>query len=443
MERRCRALVLRLALFEECQAPLRADGSCELGHTAAEQAVPVEAAPVRATTNAVERKWTGPPRYHYFSVDDHIIEPADTWSSRVPAKFRGGAPHVVEEDGREFWEYDGRRGLTMGLNAVAGKPRDQWTMDPVRFSDMIPGCYDPVARAADMRADGVVASVCFPTLPRFGGALFNEFSDKALADACVQAYNDFIFEEWCAAAPELFVPMVITQLWDPQAAAAEIRRNADRGARAVAMPEETSLLGLPGYYDDSWDPVWEAVTETDVAVCMHIGSSGWGAYVPPGAPFALNVALGCLGAFAHSVALLMSPVPRKFPSIKFVLSEGGVGWVPSALERADRHWIRGLDMMGQSDVGILPSEIAAQNFWWCLIEEPFALRSRHEIGVTRLLWECDYPHTDSTWPNSQAEPADLLDTIPADEAELITRANAEGLFRWKCHIPDPVGAEGS
>ena len=90
--------------------------------------------------------------YKLFSVDDHIIEPAHVWSSRVPAKYREAAPHVVEEDGREYWVYEDRRNDTMGLNAVAGKPREEWSLEPARFTDMIPGCYDPVERAKDMRS---------------------------------------------------------------------------------------------------------------------------------------------------------------------------------------------------------------------------------------------------------------------------------------------------
>ena len=117
-----------------------------------------------------------------FSVDDHIVEPPDVWSSRVPAKYREAAPHVIEEDGREYWVYEDQRILTMGLNAVAGKPRDQWDMEPARFTDMIPGCYDPKERARDLLSQGVLASVAFPTLPRFGGMLFNSFADKELAE---------------------------------------------------------------------------------------------------------------------------------------------------------------------------------------------------------------------------------------------------------------------
>src|SRR5215211_980709 len=113
--------------------------------------------------------------YKIFSVDDHVVEPADVWSKRVPARYRDKAPHVIDENGRQYWVYEEKRGLTMGLNAVAGLPRDQWNNESARFSDMIPGCYDPKERSKDMLSQGVLASVNFPTLPRFGGMLFNSF----------------------------------------------------------------------------------------------------------------------------------------------------------------------------------------------------------------------------------------------------------------------------
>ena len=136
-----------------------------------------------------------------FSADDHIIEHASVWQDRVPAKYRDAAPRVIEEDGREYWVYEDTRGETMGLNAVVGRPRDQLNPDPIRFSEMRAGCYDPAERAKDMLADGILASVLFPTLPRFAGTLFLTFQDKALADVCVRAYNDFVLDEWCPAGP--------------------------------------------------------------------------------------------------------------------------------------------------------------------------------------------------------------------------------------------------
>src|SRR5689334_11967152 len=141
--------------------------------------------------------------YTLFSVDDHLVEPRHLWSDRVPSRHRDRAPHVVENDGAELWVWDGGVEATMGLNAVAGQPREQWGVEPKRFEDMIPGCYDPKARVADLLSNGIFASVAFPTLPGFGGRKFATFPDPELAVACVQAWNDYVIDEWCAAAPEV------------------------------------------------------------------------------------------------------------------------------------------------------------------------------------------------------------------------------------------------
>lgn len=367
--------------------------------------------------------------YDLFSVDDHVIEHGTVWTDRLPARLHDVAPHVVEEDGREYWVYEDQRGLTMGLNAVAGKPQEEWDLEPTRFSDMIPGCYDPHERAKDILADGIRASVCFPTLPRFGGVLFTTFTDKALANLCVRAYNDFMIDEWCGSVPGLYVPMIIGQLWDPELCAAEIRRCAEKGNRAISFPENTVPLGLPSFYTDHWDPVWRACVETDTVICMHIGTSGSVPTPSPDAPFIVSIALANLNAFEASVNLMMSPVPRRFPDVRFVFSEGGIGWIPAALERADRQFLRHrlwADMTDQS----LPSEVFRRNMWVCMIEEPIGLTFREHIGVDRILWECDYPHADTPWPNSQRDVGQALKGLPDDDIAAMTHGNAEKLFGW-------------
>jgi predicted TIM-barrel fold metal-dependent hydrolase len=367
-----------------------------------------------------------------FSVDDHIVEPARVWEDRLPAAHREAGPRVVEADGREYWAYEDRRSTTMGLNAVVGRPKDQLNPDPVRFADMRPGCYDPVARAADMLADGIGASVLFPTLPRFSGTLFLTFRDRTLADLCVRAYNDFVLDEWCPAGPPgMFVPTVICQLWDPDLAAAEIRRCADRGARALSFPENTVPLGLPSFWTDHWDPVWRACEETQTVLCLHIGTSGMMADPSPDAPSVLRYSLLQCGSIQSSVNLMMSPVCRTFPGLSFVFSEGGIGWAPNALERADRMWERHQHYTGLDDV--LPSEIFRRNMYLCMIEEPVGLRSRDDIGVDRIMWECDYPHTDTVWPQSRESALAVFEAARCNAAEItaITHANAERVFRWR------------
>ncbi|UTT51035.1 amidohydrolase family protein [Rhodococcus gordoniae] len=371
-----------------------------------------------------------------FSVDDHIVEPRDTWTSRVPARFKDRAPRVLEdENGAEYWMYEDTRHTYLGLNAVAGKPQEEWGREPMRFEDMIPGCYDAAARKKDFERAGIMSSLSFPTLPRFGGALFINFQDKELADYCVKAWNDFMYD-WHLVAPEMYVPMAIIQLWDIEAAVKEIKRNLERGFRAITIPEETSNLGLPSYYSDYWNPIWEICESEGIPVCMHIASSGWKAYRPPESSAALEIALSMTQTITHAVGMMYGPVARKYPKIKLVYSEGGIGWVPVTLERADRQY--GLHKYwGDLDQSLTPSQICKRNMWFCMIDEPYGLANRHEIGLDKIFWECDYPHANCIWDETQPKVEELFADIPDDEAEMILYKNAEKMFDWKVpEIPE-------
>jgi predicted TIM-barrel fold metal-dependent hydrolase len=384
-----------------------------------------------------------------FSADDHIIEHANVWTDRLPARFREAGPHVVNENGRQFWVYEDVVQPCMGLNAVAGKDRDDWTVDPISFDDMIPGCYDPNQRADDFRSNGILASVSFPTLGRFGGALFLAFKDRELADLCVRAYNDFILDEWCAAAPDLYVPMIMGQLWDPQLCAAEIRRCAARGARALSFLENPAPKGLPSFFTNHWDPVFEALVETGIPACMHLGSSGDNPNPSPdqstlspigrqkqGDQWAQVVVatVANVNASVCATNLLMSRTLRRFPDVKIVWSESGIGWVPFALERADHFWRRARGWASTDD--LLPSELFRRNMWVSMLDEPFGLAVRDWIGVDRILWESDYPHSETPWPHSQEHVREMFKGVPDDEREAILHGNAERLFNWDISTPD-------
>ena len=373
--------------------------------------------------------------FDLISVDDHIIEPPNVWTDRLPAKYREDGPHVVDADGRQYWVYEGERSETMGLNAVAGKENKEFSMDPTSYDDMIRGCYDPVERGRDLLRDGIRGSVCFPTFPRFAGVTFLKAKDKALADLCVKAFNDFVLEEWCASVPGLYIPMIIGHLWDPDLMAAEIRRCAALGARAVTFPENTAALGEPSFHTRHWDPVWEAVTETDIAVCMHIGTSGVMAMPSEDASFAIGIAIANVNSFSALADIIMSEIPTRFPTIKIAISEGGIGWVPFALERCDRTWEKHRYWSGIGDVR--PSEAFRQNIWVCFIEERAGIEMRHIIGVDKIMWECDYPHADTPWPYSQKAVAAAMEGVPQDEVDLMTHGNAERLFNWR-ERPDPA-----
>jgi predicted TIM-barrel fold metal-dependent hydrolase len=361
------------------------------------------------------------------SVDDHLIEHANVWRDRLPSKYRDCGPHVVEAGGREYWEYEDQREETMGLNAVVGKPGDQWSKDPIRFSDMLPGCYDPKARAKDLSIDNIIGSLCFPTLPGFSGTLFVTFKDKELALECVRAYNDFVLDEWCAAAPGLFIPLVILPLWDPYLASEEALRCAQKGARAVSMPENTVQRGLPSYHTDHWDPVWRVMSDAEMPVCLHIGTSGQISHAPEGARGMSSVMLIQLNAFESLINLLLTPIPHRFENLKFVMSEGGIGWIPAALERADRTWLRHSYDRGETR---LPSETFHQSFYGCFVDDRVGIELREHLGVDRIMWECDYPHAEAPWPTAQQTVEKCLVGVPQTEAELMTCGNARRVFRW-------------
>ena len=179
----------------------------------------------------------------FVSVDDHLIEPADLWSERVPAKYRDIAPHFVTEGGDEFWVYEDRQIITSGLNAVAGKSKEEFSPEPISYDDMREGCYEPAARVADMDQGRVLSSMMFPSFPRYCGQVFHEAKDKELALLCVRAWNDFILEDFAGAHPGRFIPMMIIPLWDPAAAVAEIERTAALGAKSIAFSENPTKLG--------------------------------------------------------------------------------------------------------------------------------------------------------------------------------------------------------
>lgn len=369
--------------------------------------------------------------YELFSVDDHIVEPKGVWVDRVPAALKDRVPHVVEQDGREMWVWEGGVEATMGLNAVAGKPREQWGMEPARFDDMIPGCYDPNERAKDLLSNGIFASVAFPTLPGFGGRKFATFDDKDLALTCVRAWNDFVMDEWCAAHPDVFVPMTIAPTWDVDLAAAELRRCVEKGSRALCWVEDPANIGQPNYHGGYWDKLFATAEEADVPVCMHIGSASEVVSLAGKNPMT-EIAAAFAYAAKSSVNMMVSPIPRRFPNVKLVWSEGGIGWVPAAIERADRQWERHGYWSRIEGHDVLPSAIARRNMWFCMIEEPVGIKYRHDYDpeCKHILWESDYPHADTPFPNTQTSAKEQFVGVPDDEIHKMTRGNAEEIFRF-------------
>jgi predicted TIM-barrel fold metal-dependent hydrolase len=374
------------------------------------------------------------------SVDDHVIEHPKVWQDRLPAKYRDAGPQIIETDqGHQVWQYDGKIYPQMGLNAVAGKEPHEYGMDPVRYDDMIPGCYDPVARVKDMDLDGVQAAMCFPTLPGFAGGTFFRANDKELAAHCIRAWNDFYLDEWCAPAPDRFVPMSLVPFWDIDLAVKEIERVAAAGVHAISFPESPVPLGLPSFHTDHWDKMFDACEALDVSLCLHFGSAG---FVPSfanmgdltnlnldQAPYAVAIALFSTNLMWTTVDLLLSPVLHRHPKLNFVLAEGGIGWVPYILERTDYTWER---HRWYQDINkeVRPSDLFHKHFYGCFIDDKHGIENRSKIGVDHIMVEVDYPHSDSNWPNTRAWVDKLLVDVPDADVRKIVELNARKLFHF-------------
>jgi predicted TIM-barrel fold metal-dependent hydrolase len=377
-----------------------------------------------------------PVRYTIISVDDHVVEPPHTFEGRLPALLQPRAPRIVEtRRGHQVWEFEGARYTQVGMNAVAGRRPETVTVEPFRFDQMRPGCYDVDARVHDMDLNGVWASVNFPSqITGFCGSVFFGAEDRDLGLACVRAWNDWLFDEWHVPHPTRIVPLGITYLADARFAADEIRRNAARGFRSVTFPERPHAVGLPSLWDrEHWDPIIAACVETETVVSLHVGSAGL--YdMPADAPRA-QLASTLFGQLSLTACAewLWSEYPLRHPSLKIALSEGGIGWVAMLLDRLDYIVDNSSYGAGWSE---RPADVLERNFWFCTLEDRSTIDTRHRIGVDNIMVEVDYPHGDSTWPDTQTVIAEAWGHIPPAELRRLCSENAAELYRHP--LPDQV-----
>lgn len=367
------------------------------------------------------------------SVDDHLVEPPTMFDGHLPEKYRGRAPKVVRrDDGSDVWTFEGAVIPNIGLNAVAGRPKEEYGIEPTAFDEMRPGCWDVTERVKDMDAGGVLGSMCFPSFPGFAARLFDTTDDKDLALAVLRAYNDWHVDEWCAEAPGRFIPMGIPVMWDAELAAQEVRRLAEKGVHSLTFTENPATLGHPSFHDTYWDPLWRALVDTDTVMSIHLGSSGQLAFTAADAPMDVLITLQPMNICSAAADLLWSRVVKEYPSIRIALSEGGTGWIPYFLDRLDRTYDMHHLWTGQDFGGKRPSEVFREHFLTCFISDPVGVQLRHLIGLDNIAWECDYPHSDSSWPHAPEELAEVAADVPDDELDRITYRNA---MRWYSYDP--------
>jgi len=391
------------------------------------------------------------------SVDDHIVEPPHLWQDRLPARFAAQGPRVerarwgdmslthgaaydqeITEDGEwgDYWLYEDRliyvhkRHVAIPLDATPDGDlqrfdRLKMPIAPLTYDEMRPGCYEPKARVEDLAAAGVDGSIAFPTFPRFCGQTFMEGNDLELGLACVQAYNDYMIEEWCADSDGHLIPLCLIPLWDIDLAVAEIRRNAERGARAVCFSEIPTHLGLPSIHTGHWDPVFAIAEETKTTLCMHIGSSSKMPAASPDAPPSTPIMLSCNNSMASLADFLFSGVLVRFPTLKLSYSEGQIGWIPYALERADNTWeFHSPWTHAKEQIPEPPSTYYAGRIFGCFTNDVHGLHNIDAVGEDNICFETDYPHTDTTWPWAKEELAKMTAHLTDAQRYKVYRGNA-------------------
>jgi predicted TIM-barrel fold metal-dependent hydrolase len=383
------------------------------------------------------------------SIDDHTIEPRDMYDRHVPAKWRDQAPKLVlDERGVEQWTFQGAATSTQfGLSATVGWPKEEWDMNPTLLAELRPGCFDIHDRVRDMNVNGVLASMCFPTMAGFNARTFTEAPDKDLSLVMLQAYNDWHIDEWCGTYPGRFIPMGVVPLWDVELAAAEVRRIARKGARAITFLEAPHALGLPSFISGYWDPMLQALVDENMVLCLHIGAAGTLVRLAKDAPIDHRIVVPSQVTMLVAQDLLFGPTLRRFPGLRVALSEGGIGWIPFYLDRVDRHFHNQAWLGNDFGDGKLPSDVFRDHFLACFITDRAGLKLRHEVGIDNIAWECDYPHSDTTWPNSPELLHAELDDAGATDEEIhkITWENSARFFDWDPfeHIPRPQATVGA
>jgi predicted TIM-barrel fold metal-dependent hydrolase len=381
------------------------------------------------------------------SVDDHVIEPANVWTDRLPAKYREIGPHVKTEPMGEmtfiggkfsyvpggegpmcdWWHYEDKAIPQTRLSAAVGFDRDEVKITAITYEEMRRGCWDPKARLEDMDANWTEAQMCFPSFPRFCGQTFLEADDKDLALLCVKAYNDWMVDEWCGDSEGRLIPLIIIPLWDAQLAADEIRRNAARGVTATCFSEIPPYLGLPSIHSGEWDPFFAACAETGVTVNMHIGSSSKMPSTSADAPPAVGSTLTFGNAMSSMVDFLMSGVLVRYPDLTLAYSEGQIGWIPYILERADKVWEDNRGWNGvYGKIPDPPSSYYYRQIYGCFFDDVHGLTpdALEKCGIDNITFETDYPHSDSTWPHSKEVAQKLMGHLDDDVVRKLVRGNA-------------------
>ena len=365
--------------------------------------------------------------YNVVSSDDHVQESKDTWTKRVPARLRDRAPTLRRTDDGDIWFIDGQPAGGLGLSVQAGKKFDEYRAAKVLWEEARPGCYDPVQRLKDMELDGVDAQVLFPNVTL--GTFLLE--DLDLQFACLRAYNEFL-SEFCSTNPSRLIGIGLVPTDDVATGVEEIKRIAKlKGLRGAMLP--TFPRGEP-LNSSTYDPLWTAAEELGLPMHIHLrtGSRHTGALFGASTgelrgDRCVILNLASLANYEALSRIIFGGVLERHPRLKFVSVEGNIGWLGYFLEKSDRtyrrhrHWTK-------LDLPKPPSAYFHDQVYATFIEDKVGVMIRKVIGVDNLMWSSDYPHTDTTWPDSKKYIEESLEGVPAEDRYKILAGNAVRLY---------------
>jgi uncharacterized protein len=363
--------------------------------------------------------------YKLISADGHLNEPRDVWTSRVATKHRDLVPRVESLPEGDAWVFPGHDDVSLPFSwgATAGRdPADmgQWC----RYEDINPGSYDPLARVTEMAQDGVDAELIFGSnYPRNYVA---GCEDDDLHHDMIRAYNDFM-SEFCAAAPERLGGTALLPNRGVEGCLKEIERVSSLPGFVSFLMQRYPNGDLSIKPED--DAVWEAIEASGMPVSIHVG------LVSGKLRRAQAQSLPSTGHFYDAplrmLQFIFSGVLDRFPNIRLPFIEVDCGWIPYFESQADDNYMRHRKAsLKDSKLTRLPSEYMHEFFPAAFITDPFAVQSRHTIGVDRMLWSSDYPHITTDWPFSWKTINATFQGIPADERHAILAGNAQRIFKF-------------
>ncbi|HEY0914309.1 MAG TPA: amidohydrolase family protein, partial [Solimonas sp.] len=336
----------------------------------------------------------------------------------------------VAPNGTTYWEYQGLKMPSVGLNAVVGRPLDEYGMEPTSFEQLRKGCYDSQARVDDMNVNGIAASLNFGSFPGFDGGRFHKVADKNLSLIHMRAYNDWHIDEWCGKHPGRFIPCALLPTWNMDATVEEIKRIARKGCTAVSINENPTVQGLPSIHNPYWEPLWKAIADHDLAICLHIGAGNPAPHASMETPIEAWITTMPMSIATGAADWLNLEALHRYPKLKIALSEGGIGWIPYFLERADFSHERHKAWTHSRFGATKPSEIFRRHFLNCFIDDSFGLKNLDALDENMVAYECDYPHSDSLWPEVPEYLYKSVQHLTDAQIDKVTHQNAMRFFNF-------------